>query len=83
MAAKSPLKGKKLSQPVAVTLTDFGQPWRRAEIRRHYSIPAAMRAYGKVWDIYQHQLLGHGTAKVWVERVVDGKPVGGALTQGR
>jgi hypothetical protein len=72
----SPLKGKKMDNPVAVTLTDFGQPGRRSEIRRHFSLPAAFRAYREIWEIY-HQMRPENAAKVWVELCEGGVPVGG------
>jgi len=74
----SPLKGKKMDQPVAMTLTDFGQRNRRSELRRHFSLPAAFRAYRGIWEIY-HQMHPEKAAKVWIELCEDGEPVGGPV----
>lgn len=72
------VKGKKVGDHVVVTMTDFGQPGRRSEIGRHYTLAAAGRQYKRIWDIY-HRLHGH---KVWQETVVNGCPIGGPATDG-
>jgi hypothetical protein len=67
------VKGKKKTEFVAVTLTDFGNPNRRSCILKHFSLAAAFRSYRRTWDIYW-KLNGH---KVWIEDVVKGVPKGG------
>lgn len=46
------VKGKKEWQWVARTLCDFGNPNRRSELSKHYSLEAANRAFPRLVRIY-------------------------------
>lgn len=56
------VSGKKQDEWVAVTLTDFGDRNRRTEIRRHYSVDAALRAFKEICKIY-----GRNNERCWQE----------------
>lgn len=61
--------GKKRDEWVAVTLTDFATPGRREELRHHYSLEAAFRAWEGILKIYD-KTWNSGTqvqARVWQE----------------
>lgn len=54
--------GKKKNEWVAITLCDFGDPKRRFELRHHYSVDAAIRAFKDICKIY-----GKGNERCWQE----------------
>jgi hypothetical protein len=61
------LKGKSKDQVVAVTLCDFGDALRKDELRYHFSVDTAKKAYNKIRNIY-HGI--HGW-RVWQETLPD------------
>lgn len=68
------VKGKTRDEWVAVTLTDFGDPTSRQELRHHYSLPAAARAWDGIIKIYGRPWPGRKPSRVWQE-TRDGKVI--------
>lgn len=60
------VKGKTRDDWVAVTLTDFAMPGQRHEVRHHYSVEAAVRAWDKILKVYGRVWSG-SAPRVWQE----------------